>query len=117
MRTLTLARLLAALLFAAPVVLASPEASAQSMTAADLAVGTNVFVSENLELLRFPDGATKGLPVTPADQLEVMAVKGDLVRLRKGVDMGWAPIAKITRAPAGVETVPAVPAAPAAPTP
>lgn len=112
MRLISSLRLALLLLCAAPLV--SAPAQAQSVVAAELAVGANVFPTESLALLRFPDGAAMGATVTPGDQLEVLAVKGDLVRVRKGIDMGWAPVGKLTANPSAA--TPVIPAdAPPAP--
>jgi hypothetical protein len=114
MRLISALRLLL-LLCAAPLV--SLPTMAQSAVTAELAVGSNVFPTESLAHLRFPDGAATGATVTPADQLEVLAVKGELVRVRKGIDMGWAPLSKVTANPSAAAPVAPTDAPPAPPAP
>jgi hypothetical protein len=80
-----------------------------------LGEGSTVFTTEAVDLLRFPDAA---LTLTT---LEILLVDGALVRVRKGVDIGWLPVAKVSATPPApalaLPEAPAAPTLPATPTP
>ena len=89
--------------------------------AQDLREGSTVFTTEAVDLLRFPDAALTLTTLEPGAKLEILLVDGALVRVRKGVDIGWLPVAKVSATPPApalaLPEAPAAPTLPATPTP
>jgi hypothetical protein len=77
----------------APVVVGSPEAP---IVASSGAPGPRaVWAKAALKGMRWPDATLVTFSVEPGTRLEVIAVEGDLLRVREGVRFGWVKAAEV----------------------
>lgn len=59
-------------------------------------VGSAMYVAADVDAKRFPDADTKGPALAGGDEVTVVYVEGDLVRVMSGKDFGWVPATALT---------------------
>lgn len=56
----------------------------------------DVWVVKEVSATRFSDADTATLALKPGEKVQVIAEAGELVRVQKGFDFGWVPVAAVT---------------------